>query len=719
MATLDALTKDPVDAVATGIPIELFPSDVQFDLVIERAPDVAGSPGTWVVIDRVRAQRLTGVTYIDLLPVNGVDYWYRVYHARLGYVNGPATTTPYAAAAGHLSQIAGRGLTPVHLDGVLDGTDFKKTTPTEKTGAGYGYTNLDPDGLKQGSKVAGLPADIVARMGYGVYRETFEVDPNWTVRAGTATISYPSNGQSGGKVVRAVGYDWQAFPSNIPFDPAKLYRMTARVRMVTAPSDSAKDLVYIGVEGVAANGTTLVNRTGANLHTDQHQVGVAALNMGAYALSEWVDVVGWFRGTGAAGASVASTDPRAPAVLHTNVRYIRPLRILNFSGGNGTMECDSIAIDVFDEEGMRRLYEALVSDSALSPQMQQTDGVQVRALVRGRQRSINVKNGDTIVFSPAFQNIPQATWISGGIPSQPFQAWDPDGSARTMRGSIGSGSATLNATLGTFSPGEVGYDVRVAGAGVAGATLVAEVLTYISPTQVTLDTNASTAVVAAFVSVNSTGPFLPSSSIQYREVLFEGLTAAQCIVRARLRQKGAGQVTARTDTFAVGNLDAVGEEKQVTLGASAPAHDQLYTVEWTVDLDAEMPLIKAPDWYQIAVTVELSHNGADGSSFVVVLTRTYTCLVEGYGNSLSDTFQDSETFYVPSLGTGEEFRIRITAIESTGNPSGVGSVLVDPVEVNYATSAASGDMYASLTPDPDDYVTVQFEDASAVEGGVA
>lgn len=72
-------------------------------------------------------------------------------------------------------------------------------------------------------------------------------------------------------------------------------------------------------------------------------------------------------------------------------------------------------------------------------------------------------------------------------------------------GAITAASANLTATGAAFTADEVGYQVRVVGAGTGGADLVSTILTYTSATQVTLADNAVTTVTGATVDINQNG----------------------------------------------------------------------------------------------------------------------------------------------------------------------------------------------------------------------
>ena len=127
--------------------------------------------------------------------------------------------------------------------------------------------------------VGSAKLDGFARGQHGVFLETFENLPSdWTAVQGTGVESIVPSGEAGGKALRVVGHRWRVFPQNIPFDPSKLYRIRARFRPIAHSTDPAKEAVFIGVQGVAADGVTLVNVAGVNTTSNQHYVCVAGLN---------------------------------------------------------------------------------------------------------------------------------------------------------------------------------------------------------------------------------------------------------------------------------------------------------------------------------------------------------------------------------------------------------------------------------------------------------
>jgi hypothetical protein len=210
------------------------------------------------------------------------------------------------------------------------------------------------------ASVAGVPAASVGSS--GIFFQTFEnpVETTWLRRTDPTTLSYTANGQAGGKALNAVGEIFFEFPENVPFADDRLYRIRAKFRMTSAPADPAKDLVSVGVQGYAADGTTLVDTSGGTTATLAHWYAAADVDMGGLTLNQWYTYTGYFSGWGAA-STTPSTDADAPRLMDSDVRYIRPCFRLNHAAGDGTMELDYISLEVLTEgtEGNQLMKDAV------------------------------------------------------------------------------------------------------------------------------------------------------------------------------------------------------------------------------------------------------------------------------------------------------------------------------------------------------------------------
>lgn len=192
----------------------------------------------------------------------------------------------------------------------------------------------------------------------GVFLDTFEhqdLARFYNLRASTTpTVTFPANGENGAHVIRMQNYGWIAWRQNIPYDPSALYLMTVRARQTTAGTAGANEGIWLGVEGVAADGTTLINVGGADSSGSQHYFAAAGFDLGAGAsIGTWQTFRGYLSGLGTPDG-IAHPDPADPEVAYSSgatvVKFIRPLAIVNYSGGTGTAEIDYIRIDrVWDE----------------------------------------------------------------------------------------------------------------------------------------------------------------------------------------------------------------------------------------------------------------------------------------------------------------------------------------------------------------------------------
>jgi hypothetical protein len=197
----------------------------------------------------------------------------------------------------------------------------------------------------------------------GVFFDGFE-HQNWPLfynnrnTSVSTVITYPQEGQNGGRVLQAAGGPvWIAWKENIAFDSSAYYRVTARIRRTSIGSGS--NGVYMGVEAVLGNGTTLVNIAGLNDAGNQHYVAANNFNLGSIAVGTWTDVIGYFRGNGT--PSVPANSINTPSPLFTGAAYFRPLIVMNWGDGTHTVQCDFIRV-----ERLTSLGTALIDPNAVN-----------------------------------------------------------------------------------------------------------------------------------------------------------------------------------------------------------------------------------------------------------------------------------------------------------------------------------------------------------------
>lgn len=198
------------------------------------------------------------------------------------------------------------------------------------------------------ASVGGVPASSIAAGANSMYYQTFEDDvtDSWDLASGSiAGVTFPNNGIAGGRCLRTTNKAvWIISDINIPFDPSRLYRIRTRVRDISGTHRTA----YVGVMGVGADGTTVVDRTGSTGQTTTQNLVCLA---GTISNTAWTVYTGYFKGTAASGdASTPSTAPDSPRVLHEDTRYFRPMLALSQGGDDQTIEIDYIVIEVLTEQ---------------------------------------------------------------------------------------------------------------------------------------------------------------------------------------------------------------------------------------------------------------------------------------------------------------------------------------------------------------------------------
>lgn len=188
------------------------------------------------------------------------------------------------------------------------------------------------------------------------FSETFETTTleGWTNHNGDGELSIVSvsDGFAGGKVLRIgnnSGNDqaWLVHNVNIAFDPGATYRVRCVARQTAGGG-----VAYAGVAGVAGDGTTYVNISGANSAGSQHYIAAANVALG----SGWTEYIGYISGSAPTGTSAACPDPVMPGQMHQNVRYIRPLFLAHYNAAAGQTELASFTIERIDGFVGRNLF---------------------------------------------------------------------------------------------------------------------------------------------------------------------------------------------------------------------------------------------------------------------------------------------------------------------------------------------------------------------------
>ncbi|MEU2909215.1 hypothetical protein ACFYM3_15905 [Streptomyces massasporeus] len=181
------------------------------------------------------------------------------------------------------------------------------------------------------------------------YVDTMNDPAAWTVTdKGTGAtwelLTGVADAPTSQRVGQSTGYNRLQGTTTIPYEPGVLYRLSARVRLKAGTSDT----FYVGIAGIGADGTTLVNRMGVAGSPNSHYY-VAASGRAITQADGWVTVVGFVKDRAATGSAGPNNDPRSPGLIHTDVRFIAPYVWLNYTGQGATstnvMQVDCVTLE--------------------------------------------------------------------------------------------------------------------------------------------------------------------------------------------------------------------------------------------------------------------------------------------------------------------------------------------------------------------------------------
>jgi hypothetical protein len=198
---------------------------------------------------------------------------------------------------------------------------------------------------------AALTQSVAGSIGQKLY-DTMDDASLWQVVVGPVpTTVATTEARTGGFLMRGdgLGSKWYARKGLVPFDPDVLYRITARFRVTRNSANGLGGKYYAGLAGVGADGVTLVNRNGLATYDAQHYLAARALTV--MVADGWVTVTGYARGhaqPAVAGSSGPRPSPSAPGQMHADVRYVRPVVVGDFDGGDGAAEWDLVTVEVVE-----------------------------------------------------------------------------------------------------------------------------------------------------------------------------------------------------------------------------------------------------------------------------------------------------------------------------------------------------------------------------------
>lgn len=175
----------------------------------------------------------------------------------------------------------------------------------------------------------------------------------WIRHTGNPTITVVDEPTAiNGKVLQVEGFGWYSLNENIPFDPESMYIIKIRARQTV--DDIGKNRIYCGLNGVAADGVTLINTIGANTWSGQHYVAVSGHTLTVP--DGWKEWTGYIQGY-STSAGWQSNNPQDPGKMYPGVTFIRPMFVVNYQGDTGTTQVDYMILKLDSKESWSQVNQ--------------------------------------------------------------------------------------------------------------------------------------------------------------------------------------------------------------------------------------------------------------------------------------------------------------------------------------------------------------------------
>jgi|GEM_PF-3795216 len=160
----------------------------------------------------------------------------------------------------------------------------------------------------------------------------------WGGGKSITTLETDTGSVSGNKVLKCgdgttAQTVWFVLGTPIPYNPDKLYRLSARVKRTAGTGT-----LYVGIAGFDVN-LNPCNKTGANSYASQHYIAANGVNPS----SSWTIYIGYMRGHGSPFDT--ANNPSNPSPAHTNVRFISPIIYANYNNVAGITYIDEIRLE--------------------------------------------------------------------------------------------------------------------------------------------------------------------------------------------------------------------------------------------------------------------------------------------------------------------------------------------------------------------------------------
>jgi len=138
----------------------------------------------------------------------------------------------------------------------------------------------------------------------------------------------------------------------LPFNPDATYKVSGRLRQDSNGGGSHQ--VFVGLVGIAADGTTIVDTVGASSASPlaQHMAAESAFQLDSDVPGTWTYFEGFVKGTAASGDAGPNKDVGVPAKMHEDVRYIAPAFVVNWDSVDAVCDIDSIELEIIEERNV-------------------------------------------------------------------------------------------------------------------------------------------------------------------------------------------------------------------------------------------------------------------------------------------------------------------------------------------------------------------------------
>ncbi len=298
--------------------------------VIFRFYGTATVSAGWVEWDRAQVELGTTVTaWRD----NGV--------AGLSAVNA-AVTTEATARANADTALASRATA---LESRMPTGTGQLATAAALTAVDTRVTNIDGRVTSESSRLDQVQAAVGSAAAGLQALNPLGGESEWIAVAGNAAATFVTAAAAdgrGGAVLTvghatASGLKWLRHLPTIPFDDAKLYKLTARYRRTAGTGT-----VYLGIAARNAVNTLFVNTNNAEI-SDLSSAHYAVSNA-APALGAWQTVEYYFQGR-AAGSSTGSGTKASPRAMANKTALLSLMFLGNYNGQVGFCELDYITLE--------------------------------------------------------------------------------------------------------------------------------------------------------------------------------------------------------------------------------------------------------------------------------------------------------------------------------------------------------------------------------------